>query len=198
MPLELLPKTARDSLRNEKILPLEGYRSEVQPSDPVDDKMTGFCGHLFEVPALRGVIVSQVTAGDRTSFIVTHRDGRVLGWGANEFGQLGLGPNVTLPCISVPTEVVLDKFTERGTITRCLSIAAGTYIDYLRYSISIEGTGGDLTFFTVERELPLGSTSIVDVLACGNGQWGGLGNATYSNAQGVPTRVKNISGILEC
>lgn len=38
----------------------------------------------------------------------------------------------------------------------------------------------------------------VDVLACGNGQWGGLGNAVYSNAQGTPLRAKNVSGLLEC
>lgn len=122
--LELHPKPVRDSLRP---LPFVGYRSEVQPSDPVDDRATGFCGYLFELPALRGVDVQQVVAGDRTSFVVTHGNGRVLGWGANEFGQLGLGANVTLPSVSVPTEVVLSKFTERGTWSRCLSIAAGTY-----------------------------------------------------------------------
>lgn len=58
-------------------------------------------------------------------------------------------------------------------------------------------TGGDLTFFTVERDVTTGA-NVIDVLACGNGQWGGLGNAAYSNAQGVPARVKNVSGILEC
>lgn len=38
----------------------------------------------------------------------------------------------------------------------------------------------------------------VDVLACGNGQWGGIGNALYSNSQGNPARVKAVSGLLEC
>lgn len=38
----------------------------------------------------------------------------------------------------------------------------------------------------------------VDVLACGNGQYGGLGNAQYSNAQSTPVRTKNISGLFEC
>lgn len=38
----------------------------------------------------------------------------------------------------------------------------------------------------------------VDVLTCGNGQWGGLGNALYSNAQSTPVRAKNVSGLLEC
>jgi alpha-tubulin suppressor-like RCC1 family protein len=125
--LELLAKSARDSLRSDRKPPLESYRSEAQPSDPVGDKTAGFCGYLFEVPALRGVDVQQVVAGDRTSFVVTRGNGRVLGWGANEFGQLGLGANITLPSVSVPTEVVLSKSTERGTSSRCLSIVAGMH-----------------------------------------------------------------------
>jgi alpha-tubulin suppressor-like RCC1 family protein len=198
LPLELLAKPVRDSLGNGIVPSPEGYRSEAQPSDPVDDKQVGFCGHLFEIPALRGVDIQQVVAGDRTSFVMTRRDGRVLGWGANEYGQLGLGANVTLPSISVPTEIVLSMFTEKGTVSRCTGIAAGTFVNPLLILCKlIVRAGGDLTFFTVERELPNGG-SIVDVLACGNGQWGGLGNAAYSNAQGIPVKVKSVSGVLEC
>lgn len=58
-------------------------------------------------------------------------------------------------------------------------------------------TGGDLTAFTVERE---GDKihSIVDLLICGNGQYGGLGNNTYTTVQGNPLRVKSLSGLLQC
>lgn len=57
--------------------------------------------------------------------------------------------------------------------------------------------GGDLTFFKVERT---GGSALpyIDVLACGNGQYGGLGNAQYSNGQSLPVRTKNVSGLLEC
>ena len=55
-----------------------------------------------------------------------------------------------------------------------------------------------MAFFIVEREMGLVGSKVVDVLACGNGQWGGLGNATYSNAQGEPMKVKTISGLVEC
>jgi len=50
--------------------------------------------------------------------------------------------------------------------------------------------------FTVERK---DGTSIdtVDVLACGNGQWGGLGNSKFTNAQSNPVRAKGVSGLLE-
>ena len=43
------------------------------------------CNVLFEIPALSGIRISQIAAGSRTSFVRTS-DGRVLGWGANEFG----------------------------------------------------------------------------------------------------------------
>ena len=43
------------------------------------------CNVLFEIPALSGIRISQVVTGSRTSFVRTS-DGRVLGWGANEFG----------------------------------------------------------------------------------------------------------------
>jgi hypothetical protein len=39
---------------------------------------------------------------------------------------------------------------------------------------------------------------MVDLLFCGNGQWGGLGNNTFSSAQGDPIRAKAVSGLLEC
>ena len=59
------------------------------------------------------------------------------------------------------------------------------------------GAGGDLTCFIVERSDGV-SVPTVDLLMCGNGQWGGLGNNVYSNSQGNPVRAKNVSGLLEC
>ncbi|KAI0747945.1 RCC1/BLIP-II [Daedaleopsis nitida] len=134
---------------------------------------------LFEVPALKGVKVDRIAAGGRSSFVKTP-DGRVLGWGANEFGQIGLGANVTLDTISVPTEVILWRSTPATTKTKCLDIFAG----------------GDLTMFEVERADGSGIPQ-VEVLSCGNGQWGGLGNALYSNAQSSPVRAKSVSGLVE-
>ncbi len=64
-------------------------------------------------------------------------------------------------------------------------------------SVTLVYTGGDLTFFKVERA-DGGALPYIDVLACGNGQYGGLGNSQYSNGQGTPVRTKNVSGLLEC
>lgn len=95
--------------------------------------------------------------------------------------QIGLGGNVTLDTITVPTEVVLWRGVPSNTRTQCIDLNAG----------------GELAFFTVER---VDGTAIrnVEILSCGNGQYGGLGNALFSNAQSVPVRTKAISGLLEC
>ncbi|KAF8631424.1 hypothetical protein AX17_005101 [Amanita inopinata Kibby_2008] len=143
----------------------------------LDDKSIRFCPYLFEIPALKGVPIEQVAAGARNSFART-KTGQVLAWGANEYGQLGLGSNVTLDTITVPTEVVLCK--PSGTQTRCIDVSAG----------------GDLTAFMIERTEE-SETPLVDLLMCGNGQWGGLGDNTYSTARGALTKAKNVSGLLE-
>jgi len=176
LPVELGIALQRDSIVTGRV----DDNKEIVPSDSVIDRQVGFCDRLFEVPSLCGINIQQIAAGERTSFALTTQ-GRVLGWGANEFGQLGLGGNTIVSNVSVPTEILLNKFAKRGLASRCVNVAAG----------------GDLTVFTVERDLPTGSAIAVDVLACGNGQWGGLGNGSYSNAQSDPVRVKVISGLFE-
>ena len=54
-----------------------------------------------------------------------------------------------------------------------------------------------MTAFIVEGKDDKGPIT-VDVLMSGNGQYGGLGNNFYTTAQGNPTRVKAISGLLQC
>ncbi|KAL1680822.1 regulator of chromosome condensation 1/beta-lactamase-inhibitor protein II [Schizophyllum commune] len=138
-----------------------------------------WCPYLFEVPALRGLEMAGIAAGKRSSFART-KDGRVLAWGANEAGQLGLGRSVNLDVVTVPTEVVLWAATPQRTRTKCLDVAAG----------------GNLTCFTVERE-DAQVPKTVEVLMCGDGQWGGLGGNSYSTAQSTPLRARNVSGLAE-
>ncbi|KAI0080581.1 RCC1/BLIP-II [Panus rudis PR-1116 ss-1] len=182
LPIELTPKAIADPYA--KSTPAIRRRSDSESSaasdvTTFDDKSIRFSDKLFEIPALQGIKIDKIAAGARTSFVKTE-DGRVLGWGANEYGQIGLGANVTLDTITVPTEVILWKNTPQSMKSTCVDIFAG----------------GDLTFFKVER-VDGSAMPYVDVLACGNGQWGGLGNAQYSNAQSTPVKAKNVSGLLE-
>jgi hypothetical protein len=102
--------------------------------------------------------------------------------------------------ITVPTEINLSRNVPRGTISKCNNVAAGELIQlgtrqFTKYS-DIRGLGGDLSAFTVEHQTPGSQT--VELLMCGNGQWGGLGNNKYSTSQSTPVKARNVSGLTEC
>jgi len=137
------------------------------------------CNTMFEIPSLRGIRIAQAVAGDRSSLVRTE-DGKVLGWGANEYGQLGLGGSFTMECIPVPTEVTLSRHYSARTPRKCIDITAG----------------GDVAFFTIQRQ-DYDAPPMIDILACGMGQWGALGSGQFTQAQGSPVKVKAVSGLLE-
>ncbi|TFK55231.1 RCC1/BLIP-II [Heliocybe sulcata] len=178
--VELIPKALQDPYAKATPLSRPTSVSAESPSlHNIDDQQIRWCDKLFEVPSLKGIAIDQVAAGKRSSFVKT-TNGRVLGWGANEYGQIGLGKDVTLEAITKPTEVILWRSVPKDVQSKCIGITAG----------------GDLTVFTVERT-DGSSMQTVDVLTCGNGQWGGIGNALYRSAQNEPARAKNVSGLIE-
>lgn len=143
-----------------------------------------YCTTLSEIPSLRQVDVAQIALGNEHCLARTS-DGRVLAWGRHTHGQLGLGVNFSIECIPVPSEVVLVRcFPPSSRDVRCTSLAAG----------------GDNSFFVTERreEGRMGTGKSIDVLAAGKGQWGTLGNAMWSQVKPDPTRVKTVSGLMEC
>lgn len=84
--LELTPQSLRDPYAN--ATPAIRRTSDAAKPDlneGLDDRSIHFSDKLFEVPALRGVESVQIAAGGRSSFVKT-KTGKVLGWGANEFG----------------------------------------------------------------------------------------------------------------
>ncbi|KAF4608721.1 hypothetical protein EYR40_001068 [Pleurotus pulmonarius] len=173
--IELVPKSITDPYAKSS-----PYIRTSTPSanqlEAIPDTSIRFCDRLYEIPSLKGIEIAQIAAGGRSSFARTST-GRVLGWGANEFGQIGLGNNYKLDTVVIPTEVVLWQYTSNKTTSQCLNVTAG----------------GDLTCFAVERK----GEENIDVLMCGNGQYGGLGNNLYTNSQGAPLRAKNVSGLQE-
>lgn len=136
---------------------------------------------LTEIPSLASVPIASVTASALSSFARTPT-GRVLGWGANESGQIGLGPSGAIEVVSSPVEVVLARNYPGGTTMNCTRVVAA----------------GALTMFVVERDVPGKEGTWVDLLACGNGMSGGLGNGLWSSACTSPVKVKTVSGLQEC
>lgn len=88
--IELTPKVIRDPLASKLSTPR--IKSSSTPETEVeltDSNDITFCRTLFEIPSLKGVEVSQIAAGGRSSFVNT-ASGRVLGFGANEYGHVVL------------------------------------------------------------------------------------------------------------
>lgn len=165
LPLSPLANTNRQlGTRQEFVNELRDIPPETDPR---------FAPTLTEVPSLTGIQIAQVATSDRSSFVRTST-GRVLGFGANEVGQIGLGSNAAVETVQVPVEVVLAKGYPGGTTLNCLDIKAG----------------GSTTFFTVERSASGKAGTLVDLLACGSGISGSLGNGLWSSANGTPSRVK--------
>ncbi|WFD19651.1 hypothetical protein MCAP1_001887 [Malassezia caprae] len=139
------------------------------------------------IPSLSDSTFAEIAAGTAHSVVRTE-DGRVLSWGQNSNGQLGLGAHVTFETIAVPREVEFP-LSVVGRHAKCTRIAAG----------------GANTFFVLHsRGAPMASddgptkaNERVDVLAVGAGQRGTLGNGQRNQSCGVPVRVKVISGMQE-
>lgn len=84
--VELIPKSIRDPYAKSSRLSRPSPTPTISDDlIDIDDSSIRFCPHLFEIPVLKGVDVVQIAAGGRNSFVRT-RTGRVLGWGANEYG----------------------------------------------------------------------------------------------------------------
>ena len=143
--VELVPQSPADPHAKTSPLPRESSPTVAsEHPDVIDDRHIRFSDALLEIPSLRGVNVSQIAAGGRSSFVNTS-SGRVLGWGANEHGwvtvglqlvfgflryllaisQIGLGSGITLDTIIIPTEIDLARNLPVSTRSRCLSVIAG-------------------------------------------------------------------------
>jgi alpha-tubulin suppressor-like RCC1 family protein len=87
VPVELVPKSVADpyakASRFARATP--SSQDEAAAEDSADESRV-CCDRLFEVKSLKGIKVEQVVAGARGSFIRTQGEGRVLAWGANEYG----------------------------------------------------------------------------------------------------------------
>ncbi len=82
--VELLPKALSDPYANST--PAIRIGTAVKEEKKDDDSNIRYCDMVFEVPSLKGVEIAQVVAGDRASYVRTAKTGRVLSWGANEYG----------------------------------------------------------------------------------------------------------------
>lgn len=146
-----------------------------------------------EISTLRGFNIIKIAAGDYHS-LALDGDGRVFSFGDNTLGQLGFEPSPDSPYIDAPSLLPISK------------LYAGTN---LSPKVTNVAAGGFNSFFTIDatrvtgqdEDLPTGARNIgrvtADTWACGQGIFGGLGNGRWTHIQGVPTKVKSLSGLFE-
>lgn len=79
---------------------------------------------LNPISALTAVNIVQLAAGLKSSYF-RMADGRVLGLGANTYGQLGLGSLASVEVVPVPSEIVLARSYPAGITVKCTNISAG-------------------------------------------------------------------------
>jgi alpha-tubulin suppressor-like RCC1 family protein len=85
LPVEMIPQAIIDPYARSSSLnrPATSSSSSSDILRLLDDQDIRFSDTLFEIPGLKGIKITQVVAGGRTSFVKTDT-GKVLGWGANE------------------------------------------------------------------------------------------------------------------
>ncbi|KAK9493030.1 regulator of chromosome condensation 1/beta-lactamase-inhibitor protein II [Lipomyces doorenjongii] len=134
--------------------------------------------HLHEVATLRGVKIVQVAAGESHSVVRDDR-GQVWSFGSNSHGQLGLDYTIDTAFIPIPRIIPLEKlYNVQGN--------ADVFCEYI-------AAGGNNTLFSIRNR----KRSLADLWISGSGLHGQHGTGRYLHMQGVPIRVKSLSGIQE-
>ncbi|KAK9235429.1 regulator of chromosome condensation 1/beta-lactamase-inhibitor protein II [Lipomyces kononenkoae] len=133
---------------------------------------------VHEVETLRGVNIVQIAAGQSHSVVRDDR-GRAWSFGSNSHGQLGLDYTIDTAFIPIPSVVALDKlYNVKGN--------ADVFCEYI-------AAGGNNTVFSVRNR----KRDLADLWISGAGLHGQLGTGRYLHMQGVPSRMRPLSGILE-
>lgn len=114
--------------------------------------------------------------------------------------QLALGASFAFPTIPTPTEANLYSAYPRTSKVVCKALYAGGDTSYflveredMKNSL-VAGTGNERLDSMIENHQ--GALIYNDVLSCGNGMYGAIGNGQYLSI-GQPTKVKSISGLTE-
>ena len=143
-----------------------------------------------EISTLKGFEIVKIAAGDYHSLAVDNQ-GRVFAFGDNSFGQLGFDYTPESPIIDAPSLLPIEKLY-KGTnqVPRVTNVAAGGANSFLTIdAVRVAGQGED-------DPQGLGRVT-ADTWACGQGIWGGLGNGRWTHVQGIPTKIKALSGLFE-
>ncbi|KAI4174516.1 MAG: hypothetical protein LQ343_002273 [Gyalolechia ehrenbergii] len=144
-----------------------------------------------EVSTLRGFDITAVAAGDYHS-LALDKEGRVFAFGDNSSGQLGLDPSNESNYVDVPSLLPLQRLYANTNLAPTVKrIFAGGNNSFFTVDATTIARPGDDTKSTL-----LGRVT-ADTWASGQGILGTLGNGRWTHVQGVPTKLKALSGLFE-
>ncbi|KAL4970110.1 uncharacterized protein BDV14DRAFT_187016 [Aspergillus stella-maris] len=150
-----------------------------RPKGPVD------APHEIKTP--NGAKVTQIATGDYHSLLLT-KDGDVLAFGDNSFGQLGMKFDSSAPFCDRPTSVLIGSLYTGANVPQATGIAAGGANSF--FTIDVQQTGPT-------QDLKGAGKVISDIWTCGRGIWGALGNGKWTHLQDRPIKLKSLSGLVE-
>jgi alpha-tubulin suppressor-like RCC1 family protein len=146
-----------------------------------------------EISTLKGFNITKIAAGDYHS-LALDADGHVFSFGDNTLGQLGFEPSPDSPYIDAPSLLPISKLYSGTNLSpKVTNVAAGGVNSFFIIDATrVAGQDEDLSNGTLD----LGRAT-ADTWACGQGIFGGLGNGRWTHVQGVPTKIKSLSGLFE-
>ncbi|KAL4946137.1 hypothetical protein BDV06DRAFT_208958 [Aspergillus oleicola] len=140
-----------------------------------------------EVKTPNGAKVTQIATGDYHSLLLT-KEGDVLAFGDNSFGQLGMKFEPSAPFRDTPTPVLIGSLYGGENLPQATGIAAGGANSFFTVDVQQAGPTQDLK----------GAGKVTsDIWTCGRGIWGALGNGKWTHLQDRPIKVKTLSGLVE-
>ncbi|OBT56444.1 hypothetical protein VE04_03433 [Pseudogymnoascus sp. 24MN13] len=145
-----------------------------------------------EIEGLKGIRISRIATGDYHSVCVDDL-GRVFTFGDNSAGHLGDEPAPQKSHLDAPFLLPVDK------------LYAGSNLNPFVTNVA---AGGNDTFFTVDAKptasnldgpggVQISPRVTADTWSCGTGIHGTLGNKRWTHIQGVPSKIKALSGLCE-
>ncbi|KAJ0424204.1 hypothetical protein BJY00DRAFT_299349 [Aspergillus carlsbadensis] len=141
-----------------------------------------------EVQTSPSTKISQIAAGDYHSLLLA-KDGNILAFGDNSFGQLGKQFDPSLPISDRPTFVpIKELYRGEPRLPKATGIAAGGANSF--FTVDVQQAG------LAENVKEVGKITS-DVWTCGRGIWGALGNGKWTHLQDKPTKLKSLSGLVE-
>ncbi|KAG5985169.1 hypothetical protein E4U55_000805 [Claviceps digitariae] len=165
---------------------IPGLTWDTRPKGPYDQP--------HELKSLQGFEAKAIATGDHHS-VILDKLGRIFSFGDNTYGQLGSESAGSLPYITAPLMISVDKlYAAVGMVPKVTAIAAGGVNTFFTVDADAPTTAAESRAMVPAKRMP---RTISDLWACGQGVMGTLGTGKWTHVSSGPTKVKALSSMFE-